>query len=334
MKYRFTILVCCIASLSLSGSNTKPVNPIIGDQSFLMAFGTLPNDQTDDQRRIRTHVAYAEFLLRTADVSGMSEEQKTRREQTLDLLHEYWTRGSFPRNDDYNNKRKPCFIDREGTICAVGYLVEKTAGLDVAALINERFMYNEILEMNDPMVLGWIASSGLTQKECAIIQPSYGPRYTHSWWVSYGASNRVNDQVYHTFQLYLQKSQNYGKVRSVAGVKFDWLNDGNFSAGIRYGATILSSRRRGKTVPLLALMPECFRYAKKWGMNLKPELELTRAWKWVNFGLSYSYAIPVVSENDYGAGRHDFSLRMAINLNEVRIPKVRNPKEVPVTLGA
>ena len=111
-------------------------------------------------------------------------------------------------------------------------------------------------------------------------------------------------------------------------------NDGNFSAGIRYGATILSNRRRGKTVPLLALMPECFRYEKKWGMNLKPELELTRAWKWANFGLSYSYAIPVVSENDYGAGRHDFSLRMAINLNEVRITKVRKPKEELVKPGA
>lgn len=42
-----------------------------------MAFGCLPNDQTDDQLRIQTHVAYAEFLLRTADVSGMSEAQKT-----------------------------------------------------------------------------------------------------------------------------------------------------------------------------------------------------------------------------------------------------------------
>lgn len=188
--------------------------------------------------------------------------------------------------------------------------------------------------MNDPVVLEWIANSGLTREECAIIQPSYGARYTYSWHVSYGASYRINDQLYHTFQFYRQKSHSFGRVRSTTGVKFDWLYNGNFSAGIRYGAAPYSNAGRSKIVPMLALMPECFLYEKQWGMNLKPEFELTRAWRWVNLGLSYSYAIPIVSENLYGAGRHDFSLRMAISINEVRIPKLRKPKEETTPPGA
>jgi hypothetical protein len=55
----------------------------------------------------------------------------------------------------------------------VGYLVEKTAGRQLAEDINEKHQYEYISEMNDEIVDNWIANSGLTERECAMIQPTY-----------------------------------------------------------------------------------------------------------------------------------------------------------------
>jgi hypothetical protein len=98
-----------------------------------------------------------------------------KRNHLLDLLHDYWTKAVFPRNYDYKAERKPCFIDKDGTICAVGYLVEQTAGREAAETINFKHKYDVVMEMNDEMVDNWINKSGLTKEECAMIQPTYGP---------------------------------------------------------------------------------------------------------------------------------------------------------------
>jgi hypothetical protein len=70
---------------------------------------------------------------------------------------------------------KPCFIDKDNNICAVGYLIEQTIDRDVANKINSRHKYDYVLAMNDKRVDNWILTSGLTKKEFAMIQPAYGP---------------------------------------------------------------------------------------------------------------------------------------------------------------
>ncbi len=186
MKYIAPVFLLLITVVLLSFnhtqfSNPQTVNPIIGDESFISKFGYAPNATTDNQLRIVTHLAYAEELLRNKDVSHLSPEQQENRTMVLDLLHDYWTKGIFPNNYDYADQRKPCFIDKDGTICAVGYLVEQTAGRDVAEQINQKFKYFELLEMNDELLETWIAQSGLTKEECATIQPTYGnPIYYYS----------------------------------------------------------------------------------------------------------------------------------------------------------
>lgn len=152
-----------------------PVNPMIGDLSFLRVHGRMPTDADANDLRVRTHLAYAEQLLRTRDVSHLPAEQQASRRQALDNLHDYWTAGIFPRNYDHAGQRRPCFIDRDGRICAVGYLIEQTAGREVAEQINSTHQYDRILGMHDATVDGWIAQSGLSKTECAIIQPTYGP---------------------------------------------------------------------------------------------------------------------------------------------------------------
>ncbi|MEO6166541.1 MAG: hypothetical protein ABIO46_06700 [Chitinophagales bacterium] len=152
----------------------ETVNPILSDISFISKFGYAPDEKTNDNLRIQTHLEYVENLLRQKEVAGLSPELQLKRNQLLDLLHNYWVAGVFPRNYDYSH-RQPCFIDKDNRICAVGYLVEQTAGRQFAEAINSRHQYNEIKDMNDKRVEHWIAGSGLSKEEFAMIQPTYQP---------------------------------------------------------------------------------------------------------------------------------------------------------------
>jgi hypothetical protein len=76
---------------------------------------------------------------------------------------------------DHLNERSPCFIDKHGNICAVGYLVEHTVGREVADKINSSYKYTLIKVMKLPELAQWVLKSGLTLNECAMIQPSYTP---------------------------------------------------------------------------------------------------------------------------------------------------------------
>lgn len=171
------LLFICVWKERRSTEGT--INPIIGDISFEKKYGIAPNADTDDQLRIAAHLEYAEKELRMRDVSELSAEMQSKRAHMLDLLHEYWSAGIFPENYE-RNERKPCFIDQNGTICAVGYLVEQTAGRAAAEEINSRHKYATIFEMKDSKVDEWIAASGLSKEECAMIQPQYAPGGTQN----------------------------------------------------------------------------------------------------------------------------------------------------------
>lgn len=154
--------------------SAQKVNPILGDESYEHYFGSLPTAETDEQLRLQTHLAYVEEQLRAKDVSHWSESRQAQRLKMLDLLQEYRLAGAFPKNYDYPGERKPCFMDRDGNICAVGYLVAQTAGWEAAQAINEKYQYENLLAMNDATLDQWVAQSGLNKRECAMIQPTYG----------------------------------------------------------------------------------------------------------------------------------------------------------------
>jgi hypothetical protein len=152
----------------------QAINPLIGDISYVSQFGENPDAATDEHARIRAHLAYVEQRLRGVDVAHLSATQRAQRTRVLDLLRDYWMAGIFPRNYDHKGERRPCFIDRDGRICAVGYLVEQTAGRAAAEAINQKHQYQDLLAMNDPALDEWVAGSGLSKVECAMIQPTYG----------------------------------------------------------------------------------------------------------------------------------------------------------------
>lgn len=168
------------SNCSIQNDKRQAVNSILGDASFIQKFGYKPDKNTDENLRIQTHLKYVENLLRTKRKTDLNPLLQQKRNLQLDLLHEYWSVGIFPRNYDYKQTRIPCFIDKDNRICAVGYLIEKSAGRQVAETINNKHKYEEILAMNDNIVDKWIENSGLTKEECAMIQPSYGGVYPTS----------------------------------------------------------------------------------------------------------------------------------------------------------
>jgi len=180
------VLFCCSASVSASdpcdGTPTAQpecfhfdtVNSVLGDVSFEEAFSETPNAMTNETLRLQTHLAHVESLLRSRDTSSLTPELQEARAMNLDLLHEYREAGVFPQNLDYPGERRPCFIDREDRICAVGYLIEMTAGRELAEQVNERYQYDLVFDMDMPELGDWVAHSGLSLVECGMIQPAYG----------------------------------------------------------------------------------------------------------------------------------------------------------------
>lgn len=147
--------------------NEEWKNQDICDPSYFKSIDHLPEDVL-----IRTHLQLVEKHLRNKDVSDLSVEKQANRKKYLDLLHDYWSSGIFPRNSDFTD-RTPYFIDKDDRICAVGYLVHEGGNRGVALQVTQSFNNAYIKDMELPELNNWVENSGLTLEECAWIQPQY-----------------------------------------------------------------------------------------------------------------------------------------------------------------
>ena len=177
----FLLIATNCLKINAKNDNVQPVNAILGDISFFEKYSSLPTQSASEVLRIQTHLEYVESLLRKASTAHLTKKQKKNRQKAIENLHFYWTAGIFPENREFLNDRKPCFIDAKGNLCAVGYLIEQSAGREVAEQINARYQYEYLMDMEWNVIDEWIASSGLTKLECAMIQPSYGPTPTENY---------------------------------------------------------------------------------------------------------------------------------------------------------
>ena len=75
------------------------------------------------------------------------------------------------------------FIDDEGTICAVGYLIQQTTNPELPRRIAKAHHYDFIEDIAAamPEVAEWVASSGFTLDEIAHIQPAYSEPAVNTW---------------------------------------------------------------------------------------------------------------------------------------------------------
>ena len=175
LTFSFSILILTFIWIYHTAANyNQPINSIIGDISYVKKFGHLPAPGANENERIKIHLEYAEMLLRKTETPYLDNEIQLKRRKLLNHLHDYWIAGIFPKNYDIKDDNSPCFIDKNGVICAVGYLVEKSAGRQMAENINNEFKHTKIAAMNSSTLNNWIALNGITKEEAAIIQPSYG----------------------------------------------------------------------------------------------------------------------------------------------------------------
>ena len=172
------------------------VNTVIGDASYDYRFGTLPPPGVDPDLRVRTHLEFMHALLSSRDVSTLPAELRESRRENLARLKHYVDAGVFPRNHLFADETRPCFIDRDNRICAVGYLVEQSAGRELAERINAEFQSAFLRDMHLPELDQWIAASGLSLLELSMIQPGYDPKFLVSVTRANELSVKVKGAVY------------------------------------------------------------------------------------------------------------------------------------------
>ena len=128
-----SILSLCGAAAGDSGSTLpnpdtrfrEGANHHTGDDSFVAAFGRKPGAQDSEKVRMKMHFEAVRAWL--ASRPATSPARETRRHEILGYLDNYIAKGTTPQND-HLPWRTPVFIDDDHTICAVGYLIEQSAG--------------------------------------------------------------------------------------------------------------------------------------------------------------------------------------------------------------
>jgi len=92
-------------SVKFALAENQPVNSLIGDDGYRMITGVYPHKGTSEKLRVKYHLLYAEYLLRSKDVSHLSAIKKRRRKRILDYLHAYALAGKYQKNFDFKNER-------------------------------------------------------------------------------------------------------------------------------------------------------------------------------------------------------------------------------------
>ncbi len=183
-----------VAALLLAGScaadapkdepveaRSRTINAIIGDESYVALTGRLPDEDKgvdgasiDEDDRIQIHLTHVERLLRHADTSSLSEQERAARQENLARLRAYIEARQFPRNDGHLDPRRPTFVDEQGKVCAVGHLMAEDLGREAVAALAPSIKYDFIEDIDASAFEAWADQSGLSQRELAMIQPSYG----------------------------------------------------------------------------------------------------------------------------------------------------------------
>lgn len=176
MRTLLTLVLSCCCLLAFADNKTfsklTDVNRCWTEQKDLPQ---LPHYRAMSERQwIQTHLSLVEQALRARDVSQLSAEQKQKRNQSLNDLHQYWQSGQFPINDQYAF-RTPIFIDKYDNFCAVGYLVKASGHEAVSRKIAANTNLAYVRQMHYPELTAWAKEYGFTTDELAWIQPGYPP---------------------------------------------------------------------------------------------------------------------------------------------------------------
>jgi len=188
MHILFKTFIWLLLGVFLSSSSFQPglqglvqpefvqheLNALTGDLGLRETRALLPWQELSETSKIQAHLHFVERWLRQHPPADLSPAQAQARAQHLDALQTYWQAGHFPSQSAYPGRR-PRFVDDRGQLCAVGYLISRSGHPDLTQHLKQRFEYAYLLDMQDPQLDTWVANSGLSAQELAMIQPTYGP---------------------------------------------------------------------------------------------------------------------------------------------------------------
>jgi len=166
-----------------------------GDDGFVAHLGREPRP---GEEKLRMHEHFVAVRARLAARKATRPELEATRQKILAYLDEYIAKGTTPDNT-HLPWRTPVFIDDQHTICAVGYLIEQSAGRPLAEKIAQEHRYDliEDIAKDMPEVQAWVESSGFTLDELGQIQPGYpGPDVLlwHAWMLA--GTSRIENGAY------------------------------------------------------------------------------------------------------------------------------------------
>ncbi len=195
MRARLLVLATLLVTSTSIAAPRPGANHRLGDDSFIAAFGREPDAGDSEKLRMHTHLTYVRGLL--AASAPTSRALAPRRAELLGYLDDYIALGITPLNTHVLG-RTPVFIDDDGRICAVGYLIERSVGraLPEAIARAHRYEFLETIAAAEPEVAAWIESSGMTLAELASIQPAYSEAAATTWFAWGRSKDRPADGAY------------------------------------------------------------------------------------------------------------------------------------------
>ncbi len=181
MRHLILSICCLFVATSQSFSNNNSVLKNLtsvnaewlkqSERDFIIQSFSCQQPQSFNEW-IAAHLMLVEQTLKARDVSKLSASQKENRFKLLQELNGYGKAGVFPVND-YVAYKTPVFIDRRGTHCAVGYLMQQSGAEALAQKINAEQKYAYVHEIKIEGVKAWADANGFTVDELAWIQPGY-----------------------------------------------------------------------------------------------------------------------------------------------------------------
>jgi hypothetical protein len=170
-------------------------NHHLGDDSFVARYGHPVDAAARERDRMHLHLQYARDWLAARPATRPA--LAARRAAILAHLDAYIAKDTTPKNA-HVPWRTPVFIDDEGTICAVGYLIQQTTTPALPAKIarEHRYDFIEDIAAAMPEVAAWVADSGFTLDEIAHIQPAYSEPEVDTWRTWDLAKHRPADGPY------------------------------------------------------------------------------------------------------------------------------------------
>jgi hypothetical protein len=133
-----------------------------------------PSIRELEVQRLQHHFDSVDAELKSRDVSALTASQLTRRTQLISWLRDYRNEATFPTNDRFSTPT-PFFRDKHGVLCAMGYLIDRSGRSDIVNKVAASRNNAYIRELaDDPALIAWLDSTGLSVAEAARIQPAYG----------------------------------------------------------------------------------------------------------------------------------------------------------------